>query len=201
MKNIEKKKGLIIIIGAVIGIFILIKVIDAYSQNQNNSQINYKEIITQAEQEETKDKIIIYITGEIQNEGVIELEYGSRISDAIEKAGGITEKANLKNVNLAYELEDGQKIYIPSVDELESEIIDTGETGIVESEDTNELININKATEEQLKNLDGIGENLSKSIIEYRDNNGKFTSIEDIMKVPGIGESKFNNIKANIKIK
>lgn len=201
MKNIEKKKGLIIIIGAVIGIFILIKVIDANSQNHNNAQINYKEIITQEEQDEAKDKIIVYITGEVQNEGVIELEYGSRISNAIEKAGGITEKANLKNVNLAYELEDGQKIYIPNVDDSESEIIDNGETGIVENEDTNDVININKATEEQLKNLDGIGENLSKSIIEYRDKNGKFTNIEDIMEVPGIGENKFNNIKENIKVK
>lgn len=201
MKNIEKKKGLIIIIGAVIGIFILIKVIDANSQNHNNAQINYKEIITQEEQDEAKDKIIVYITGEVQNEGVIELEYGSRISNAIEKAGGITEEANLKNVNLAYELEDGQKIYIPNVDDSESEIIDNGETGIVENEDTNDVININKATEEQLKNLDGIGENLSKSIIEYRDKNGKFTNIEDIMEVPGIGENKFNNIKENIKVK
>ena len=201
MKNIEKKKGLIIIIGAVIGIFILIKVIDANSQNHNNAQINYKEIITQEEQDEAKDKIIVYITGEVQNEGVIELEYGSRISNAIEKAGGITEEANLKNVNLAYELEDGQKIYIPNVDDSESEIIDNGETGIVENENTNDVININKATEEQLKNLDGIGENLSKSIIEYRDKNGKFTNIEDIMEVPGIGENKFNNIKENIKVK
>ena len=140
------------------------------------------------------------MTGEVKNQGVIELEQGSRIVDAIEKAGGQTEEANLKNVNLAYELEDGQKIYIPNKsEENTNEITDDGVTEIDSKE--NDTININKANEKELQELNGIGESLASSIIKYREDNGKFKNIEDLKNVPGIGESKFSNIKEKIKVK
>ena len=120
--------------------------------------------------------------------------------DAIEKAGGQTEEANLKNVNLAYELEDGQKIYIPNKsEENTNEITDDGVTEIDSKE--NDTININKANEKELQELNGIGESLASSIIKYREDNGKFKNIEDLKNVPGIGESKFSNIKEKIKVK
>ena len=144
----------------------------------------------------------MYITGEVKNQGVIELEEGARIADAIEKAGGKTEQANLKNVNLAYQLEDGQKIYIPNINDIETEVIDDGASGIVgDTTAAQGIININKADENELQSLNGIGESLASSIVEYRKENGKFETIEDLKNVPGIGESKFENIKEYIKVK
>lgn len=197
MSKIEKKKLIIIGIIMIIGIISIIKIIDTYFEKNNTKETGILNIIQREEIEETEEKIIIYITGEITNEGVYELEKGSRIANAIEAAGGTKENANLRNVNLAYELEDGEKIYIPNINEEESEIIEDG-TG----ENLKEaVININKANSEQLQELSGIGENTAQSIIKYREENGRFSTIEDIMNVPGIGESKFETIKENIKVK
>ena len=121
--------------------------------------------------------------------------------DAIEKAGGQTEQASLKNVNLAYQLEDGQKIYIPNVNDNETEIIDDGASGVVDDTTNQTVVNINKADETELQSLNGIGESLATSIVQYRKENGKFETIEDLKNVPGIGDSKFENIKEYIKVK
>lgn len=115
-KITENKKILIIGIAIVILILLLvIKIIDNKYQKNNSTNTEYISSI-ETEKEETfqEEKIIIYITGEVNKEGVIELPEGSRIADAIEKAEGVTENANLKNVNLAFKVEDGQKINIPN---------------------------------------------------------------------------------------
>ena len=207
IKEIKNKKKIIIVIVSLIMALIIIKLIDIYYQkeNKNEEQINYNEMVAEEVEDNLKneeDKIVIYITGEVVNQGVIELEYGSRISDAIEKAGGITETANINNVNLAYKLEDGQKIYIPNINETEVEIVQEGEDGVVvDSSEDEEIININNATSTQLQNLQGIGETLAQNIIDYREENGRFKNIEELMNVPGIGEDKFNNIKEQIKVR
>ncbi len=202
-RKINNKKIIIIIASIIVGILAIVKILDLYYQKQNYSEISFNNIVEEEmpKEEGTEEKIIVYITGEVQNEGVIELEYGSRISDAIEKAGGLKETANIKEVNLAYELEDGQKIYIPNINETETQIINEGSEGVVENEKEDKVININKATTEELQNLEGIGVTLAQNIIEYRSQNGKFNNIEEIKNVPGIGENKFNNIKENIKVK
>lgn len=131
------------------------------------------------------------------------MEEESRIADAIEMAGGITEEADTNKVNLAYKLEDGEKIYIPSIYDKEEQAIissDAGQ-GVSETDNINKnKININKASEEELKSLPGIGEATALNIIEYRKNNGKFKSIEDLKNVQGIGNSKFENIKDKISV-
>ncbi len=196
MNKIENKKILIITsIILIVIIVAIIKILDVYFAN-SKEEINILNISAENEnKEETEEKIIIYITGEVVNEGVYELSLGSRIANAIEAAGGTKETANLKNVNLAYELEDGEKIYIPNINEdTENQILDGEET-------KDEIININKADIKELQELTGIGESTAESIIKYREENGKFNIIEDIMNVPGIGESKFENIKEQIKVK
>lgn len=200
----KKENNKKIIVYILIGIAVVIggiKLIDIYYQN-NNEEITIQNVLTTEDEPEKieNETIKVYVTGEVKNQGVIELEQGSRIVDAIEKAGGQTEEANLKNVNLAYELEDGQKIYIPNKSEENiNEITDDGVTGIDNKE--NDTININKADEKELQELNGIGESLASSIIKYREDNGKFKNIEDLKNVPGIGESKFSNIKEKIKVK
>ena len=210
----NKQKKIIIIVGAliVIGIIIFIynsKKIDTSDMNEemliaNNDSNNIIDIKT-----EEKNIIIIHITGAVKNPGIVRLEEGSRIEDAISKAGGLNEDADITNVNLAYILEDGIKIKIPSsseVIEVQNENIlnsDSGENIVEEFEDSNKtsLLNINKATEQDLQNLPGIGLSLASKIIEYREENGKFSTKEDIKNVNGIGESKYENIKEHICVK
>ncbi len=200
-KKENNKKIIVYILIGIVVVIAGIKLIDIYYQN-NNEEITIQNVLTTEDEPERieNETIKVYVTGEVKNQGVIELEQGSRIVDAIEKAGGQTEEANLKNVNLAYELEDGQKIYIPNKsEENTNEITDDGVTGIDSKE--NDTININKADEKELQELNGIGESLASSIIKYREDNGKFKNIEDLKNVPGIGESKFSNIKEKIKVK
>ena len=124
MNKIEKKKLIIIGIISLIIIVIIIKLIDTKFEKNNTKETGILNIITEEKSKETEEKIVIYITGEVINEGVYELDIGSRIANAIEAAGGTKETANLRNVNLAYELEDGEKIYIPNINETENEILD-----------------------------------------------------------------------------
>ena len=196
MNKIEKKKLIIIGIISLIIIVIIIKLIDTKFEKNNTKETGILNIITEEKSKETEEKIVIYITGEVINEGVYELDIGSRIANAIEAAGGTKETANLRNVNLAYELEDGEKIYIPNINETENEILDTEKEEHKETE-----ININKANIKELQELSGVGESTAESIIKYREENGKFNTIEEIMNVPGIGENKFENIKEKIKKK
>ena len=188
--------GIIAIVG-------IIKAVDIYYEKNNTEQISISNFIeNETEDEKDNTKIKVYITGEVKNQGVIELEEGDRIADAIEKAGGQTEQASLKNVNLAYQLEDGQKIYIPNINDTETEIIDDGASGVVDDATIKQtVVNINKADEKELQSLNGIGESLATSIVQYRKENGNFETIEDLKNVPGIGDSKFENIKEYIKVK
>ena len=165
------------------------------------------------------NNICIYITGEINNSGVYYLKEGSRIIDAINLAGGTTNKANISRINLAFVLEDGMKINIPNDNDLKNnpnfEFITSasGDGANDERKNTNEkvtsseendkidVVNINTANQTELETLPGIGPSLALKIIEYREENGKFNTIEDIKNVSGIGESRFNNIKNYIKVK
>lgn len=202
--NKEKKIKLALAIAiGIIAIVGIIKAVDIYYEKNNTEQISISNFIeNETEDEKDNTKIKVYITGEVKNQGVIELEEGDRIADAIEKAGGQTEQASLKNVNLAYQLEDGQKIYIPNINDTETEIIDDGASGVVDDVTIKQtVVNINKADEKELQSLNGIGESLATSIVQYRKENGNFETIEDLKNVPGIGDSKFENIKEYIKVK
>lgn len=207
--SLKEKRNRIMTISIIICmaiVFIIIKIIDIHYKKNDRQNINISKYIEYEEEksEVTEDKIKVYITGEVKNQGVIELDAGSRIVDAIEKAGGQTEQANIQNVNLAYELEDGQKIYIPNNSEIQAdnqEIIDDSPDGIVEQESKEQTININKADIIELQKLPGIGESLATAIIKYREENGYFQNPEDLKQVPGIGESKYDSIKESIKIK
>ena len=143
--------------------------------------------------------------------GILILKQGARIADAVEAAEGVTNEADLDEINLAYILEDGQKIYIPNKkdkEKLENKEYITKESGnnvIIQNKNTNKgenkKVNINEASQSELENLTGIGESIAGRIIEYREQNGKFTKIEDIKNVKGIGDAKFANIKDKITVK
>ena len=173
-----------------------------YSQVRNNQYelIEYKnnEIDSIKEETEEINNIVIHITGEVNNPGVITLKEGERIIDAIEKAGGPTQEADTSKVNLAYILSDGQKIDIPSIYDNETESYIAEDSGNCIIENFEAKININTATQNELETLTGIGPSMASKIINYRKEHGKFKKIEEIKNVPGIGEAKYNAIKDNI---
>jgi len=221
MRKIHNKKTILFII---LSIFLIIYYIYYKNNNHNKYEtiLNDENIVFDKEKEENLQEsdnevqnpedegneiIIVHITGEVKNWGVIELEKGARVMDAVNKAGGLTEEADVEKVNLAYILSDGVKIYIPSKNnenDIEYIIEESGEKVVTEEKKmekaNNALININNATQTELESLPGIGPSTALKIILYREENGKFSSIEDIKNVSGIGENKFNNIKQLICI-
>ena len=193
---------LIIIMCIVIGYYIISKT-EKYDYSDIEKISNIIEEDQEVDDNIIENKIVIHITGEVEEEGVIELEKGARISDAIEEAGGTTEEADLSNVNLAYSLSDGQKVKIPNINEKDEEIIvveeKAGDNIIIEgNKSKEEKININKAAQTEIETLPGIGPSTALKIINYRNEHGKFKNIGDIKNVSGIGDSKFENIKEYI---
>lgn len=205
----NKQKKIVIIVGIIIIIEILYFIyngIDKKSTDQIDNNMLSIENNTK-ENEGSKELVIVHITGAVKTPGIVKLPEGARIEDAIDKAGGLTEDADISDVNLAYVLEDGIKIKIPTISEEKNEeiIINSSGEGIVEKEisnnSENKIININKANETDLQTLPGIGASLAGRIVEYRNSNGKFNEIEDIKNVSGIGDSKYENIKNLICVK
>ncbi len=217
LDNLTKKQKVIVLVIAIVVAIGMIYFI--YNKNQITDDVNLENDILVSEnvaKEKSlntteENEVIIHITGSVKNPGIVRLKEGSRIEDAIEAAGGLTENADISKVNLAYVVDDGTKIKIPSSQEEDigdEEIIDSGsgeniiiEKNTTSSNKSSKTININKATETELQTLPGIGASLASRIIEYRSQTGKFGSIEEIKNVNGIGDSKFENIKDLISVK
>lgn len=183
------------IIYIIIAIIIIICV--AYP-NVNQDEYEKIEISQNETVEEEEETIKIHIAGAVVNPGIIEITENARISDAIEKAGGLTNEADITNVNLAYQIKDAQKIYIPNIyGEKEAQIVisEAGEGVLGENKQESTTININNATQTELETLPGIGPSTALKIIKYRKEKGTFKQIEDIKQVEGIGEAKFESIK------
>lgn len=213
MIKIDKKNLVIIILTVVVFISLLFKsftyddeviIEDNLNEILVINNVNYSSVILNEVAEE-KEKIKVHITGEVIEEGIVLLNEGDRIEDAIYKAGGLTKDADLSKVNLAYELQDAQKVYIPSLNEEVEEYIDesAGES-VIEDEGVSGKrggkVNLNTATTEELQTISGIGKSTADKIISYRNLNGKFKSIEDLKNVSGIGEKKFEDIKNYITV-
>ena len=136
----------------------------------------------------TPAPLVVDVAGAVPRPGVYELPDGSRVNDAVEAAGGFLAEADKANINLAAPLEDGQKLDIPFLPGAPT-------AGVPQSTPTPTAININTADAATLETLPGIGPTLAQAIIDYRGTSGGFYFIEDIMNVPGIGPSTFENIK------
>lgn len=150
-------------------------------------------------------EIFVDVCGAVNQPGVYEMDPDSRVFQAIEAAGGMTEEASGISVNQAQPLSDGQQVYVPTVQEAEEgsfvpavpETTGTGEG--MGTEDG--IVNLNTADAETLKTLSGIGDSKAQAILAYREEHGGFSSIEEIMQVPGIKESTFSMIKDKIAVK
>ena len=159
--------------------------------------------------------IFVHIDGYVNNPGVYQIKVNERTNVLIEKAGGLKNGYSIKNINLAAKLSDGDKVYIPSIEEEktlgnQNNNISVNTVGKHTNNGNNSnnnvnitknnKININTANVSELKQITGIGESTANKIIDYRQNVGKFKKIEDIKEVKGIGDSKFESLKNKITI-
>lgn len=142
--------------------------------SSNNNQISSEQVNTQ--------RIIVYISGEINRPGLYEINKGARLNELVILAGGFTKDADSVKINLASMLEDGAFFLIPSLKQGD------------QTQTTN-LISLNRATKEDLMKLEGIGEVKAINILTYREINGPFLSLEDLLKVSGISSAVYDKIK------
>src|SRR5688572_10350486 len=145
----------------------------------------------------TEKPIIVHITGAVPRPGVYALPQGARVQDAISAAGGFLAEAQKSEINLARIIEDGEKFDIPYIEGASPVIPTPGETVVAA---TTELVDINIASQAELETLPGIGPTTAQKIIEYREQNGPFLAIEDIVNVSGIGPGTYERIKDLITI-
>ena len=222
MIDLKNKK----IIGLVI-ITIIIFIASIFLYKQNSSNAFKEEYMTEIFEEESNDnmeytetleedttiinedsidrnKIIVEIKGEVAKPDVYQLEEGSIIKDLIDMAGGVTEEADLSRINRAEELLNHELIIIGNInDETESSVVQNNSTYSSNgnnSDKVSTLININTADLEQLKEITGIGNIKAQSIIDYREANGGFKSLEELKNVDGIGDKTFEKIKEQITL-
>ena len=149
--------------------------------------------------------IYIHLCGAVAKPDVYRIEADARLVDAIALAGGLKEDAAGDYINQAGELEDGERIYIPTKDEvgeLDAALYILGDTsGPADNEEADKLVDINRAGAEELMSLPGIGQAKADSIIEYRKRAGKFIKIEELMEIPGIKEGLFKQVSPYITVK
>ena len=163
-----------------------------------------EEQIVNIVEEETIIDIYVDVKGEVKKPGVYKLSVGDRVNDAIVKAGGLTKNADIKFINLSKIVKDEMIIWVHSKEEVKDKIIieyiykDCDCQNISEPSET--LVSINSSSLEQLMTLPGIGESKAKAIIAYREQNGSFVKLEDLMLVTGIGSSTYENLKNYITL-
>lgn len=157
---------------------------------------------------EASPQMMVHVDGAVKSPGLYALQMANpRVNDAIQIAGGLTEDANGQGINLASPVEDGQKIYIPKKgEEAPPEIPQPEQNKATSNKQTNTkrdkktVVDINRATVEELTKLQGVGEGLAQRIVADRQKNGPFKTTEDLMRVSGIGQKKFDQLKDNIRV-
>lgn len=172
---------------------LLISESSADTVQEDNKSFGVDETAGEANTEDMKNLLYVYVCGSVVNPGVYALEEGSRIVAAIEAAGGFLDDAAAEALNLAAPLADGMQIVVPSLEEAAA-------AQLSEVRQQAGMVNLNTATAKELCTLQGIGEAKAEAILAYRTEIGKFSSIEQIKNVAGIGESLFNKIKESIYI-
>lgn len=181
----------------IIGLAALVVAVSAYHYWQKTAVREFAHSSNEAVLTEAGPEVIVYVSGAVNHPGVIRLASGARALDAIDGAGGLLPIADAAKLNMAQPLRDGMQIHVPA------RAGKSNTAGAEQSQTTGQTadrININTAGAQELDRLPGIGPSIAEKIIQYRETNGNFGVIEDLKKVPGIGESKYNKMKDRISI-
>lgn len=188
----DQIKKIAIIAILIVGLFAVFVVTSDKGGNPIPEEVN-------AKSEAVAATIFVDIGGEVTNPMLAELPEGSRVENAIQAAGGITEDADLTNINRAEFLEDGEKIYIPAKIDGDSSSADINSEDSAAASTSNAAsagkVNINTADSAGLQILNGVGPATAQKIIDYRTSSGRFKTIEDLKNVSGIGDKTFEKLK------
>lgn len=209
----------IIILSIVFVTTLLFFLFKDYKKNNVSAEVEDK--IVKNENQEASNDIVVDIKGAVKKEGVYKTSSNKRVIDVIKQAGGLKKDANTNYINLSARLKDEMVIWVYTNSEIKKLKLENNSTNYMikscncpvvdnttclpnkkddSNKKTNGLVNINTASLDEILTIKGIGETKAKSIIEYRDKNGKFKTIEDIKNVTGIGESLYSKIKESITV-
>ena len=155
-----------------------------------------KEDKNQKEEVVEQDLITVDVKGAVKSPGIYDLPVGSRINDAVQKAGGLTDNADSKSINLAQKISDEALVYVPTKEEAANQESYSNATGNKESK----KVNLNKASLEELKQVKGLGAKRAQDIIDHRESNGKFKSVDELKKVSGIGAKTIEKLKEYVTV-
>ena len=207
---IEKIKEYKIIVictglGLLVGGFFLLKPAPHTPVKETNLQAEVaavsKDSSTEKEVKEEpveQDMITVDVKGAVKSPGIYDLPVGSRVNDAVQKAGGLTEQADSKSLNLAQKVSDEALVYVPTKGE-ESASQQAG-SGTTSSTSKEKKVNLNKASLEELKQVKGLGGKRAQDIIDHREANGKFKSVDELKKVSGIGAKTIEKLKDYVTV-
>lgn len=208
---IEKIKEYKIIVicaglGLVLGGFFLLKPITQTPAKETNLQAEVtavakdstdeKDDKNQKEEVVEQDLITVDVKGAVKSPGIYDLPVGSRINDAVQKAGGLTDNADSKSVNLAQKISDEALIYVPTKEEATSQATQSNAS----NSKGNKKVNLNKASLEELKQVKGLGAKRAQDIIDHRESNGKFKSVDDLKKISGFGAKTIEKLKEYVTV-
>ena len=206
---IEKIKEYKIIVictglGLFVGGFFLLKPDSQTPVKETNLQAEVaavsKDSLTEKEVKEEpveQDLITVDVKGAVKSPGIYDLPVGSRVNDAVQKAGGLTEQADSKSLNLAQKVSDEALVYVPTKGEEASQQSGSGATSSTSKE---KKVNLNKASLEELKQVKGLGGKRAQDIIDHREANGKFKSVDELKKVSGIGAKTIEKLKDYVTV-
>ena len=155
-----------------------------------------KEDKNQKEEVVEQDLITVDVKGAVKSPGIYDLPVGSRVNDAVQKAGGLTDNADSKSLNLAQKISDEALVYVPTKEEVANQESYSNATGNKESK----KVNLNKASLEELKQVKGLGAKRAQDIIDHRESNGKFKSVDELKKVSGIGAKTIEKLKEYVTV-
>ena len=205
---IEKIKEYKIIVicaslGMVLGGFFFLKPVAQTPDKESNLQTEVttvskdeKEDKNQKEEVVEQDLITVDVKGAVKSPGIYDLPVGSRINDAVQKAGGLTDNADSKSINLAQRISDEALVYVPTKEEATSQEAHSNASNTKE----NKKVNLNKASLEELKQVKGLGAKRAQDIIDHRESNGKFKSVDELKKVSGIGAKTIEKLKEYVTV-
>ena len=163
---------------------------DSASEKEEKSQKSETEEVVE------KDLITVDVKGAVKSPGIYDLPVGSRINDAVQKAGGLTDNADSKSINLAQRISDEALVYVPTKEEATSQEAHSNASNTKE----NKKVNLNKASLEELKQVKGLGSKRAQDIIDHRESNGKFKSVDELKKVSGIGAKTIEKLKEYVTV-
>ncbi|MBX5325062.1 ComEA family DNA-binding protein [Streptococcus cristatus] len=211
IEKIKEYKIIVIcsVLGLALGAFFLLKPTTQTSVTETNLQTEVAAVskdsssekeVNKEEKEETleQDLITVDVKGAVKSPGIYDLPVGSRVHDAVQKAGGLTEEADSKSLNLAQKVSDEALVYVPTKGEEAAS--QQAASGTIPSTSKEKKVNLNKASLEELKQVKGLGGKRAQDIIDHRETNGKFKSVDELKKVSGIGAKTIEKLKDYVTV-